>query len=180
MRRFAGVFILFFGIIVLPSHILAQGGDTLDPKISKEVAAFRQKIGKEKSGGMNRQLWITFRVDTFTIQKSLEKRLQEATERYDSGFAWSDAISAYNEMIGKYYGELLDTMIEVDRQFLEESQQRWLGYKQAEQVLNQIIGRKEYNKSGLVNEGYEYQRMFELNKDRAVELFRYLARVNNR
>ena len=129
---------------------------------------------------MDKDLWVTFRVDTFMIQKTLDANLKEASERYDASFAWSDAVSAYNEMIGRYYNLLMEKMIEIDRPYLEASQKDWLEYKQSEQILNQIIGRKEYNKSGLVNETYEYRRMVNINKDRAVELLNYLLRSNNR
>ena len=175
------------GIMVLCASLLnqnplcAQDSITDDPVILKEAAAFRSKIEKEKTGkDIDRDLWIAFRVDTFTIQKKLEAQLKDASERYDASFAWSDAVSAYNKIIGEYYNTLMDKMIEIDKPYLQNSQQSWLEYKQAEQVLNEIIGRKQYNKSGLINETYEYQRMLEINKHRATELLNYLLRINNR
>ncbi len=152
--------LLFLGSLFLENSLIAQDSAKVDPAVLKEAAAFRSKIEKEKTGkDIDRDLWITFRVDTFTIQKALEARLKEVSERYDASFAWSDAVSAYNRMIGQYYDSLMEKMIEVDKQYLQHSQQNWLEYKQAEQVLNEIIGRKEYNKSGLINETYEYRRM---------------------
>ncbi len=182
MRRF-----FFEGLIIcvtifcMPGSIHAQDSLSNDESVLKEAAAFRAEIEKEKtSHDLDRRLWVDFRVDTFTIQKTLQAELNAATGRYDAGFAWSHAVNAYNKMAGTFYNQLMERMIEVDKQYLQNSQESWLAYKQAEQILNQIIGRKQYNKSGLINETYEYERMLEINKRRAIELFNYLLRVNNR
>ncbi len=184
MKRFSGFcIVLTLTVILFPGILNAQDDLNVlqDQRFEKEIADFRSSIQKEKlDKNMDRELWIAFRVDTFTIQKTLDADLKLAAERYDATFAWSEAISAYNEMIGRYYNLLMDKMIEVDKQYLQQSQQKWLEYKQSEQVLNQIIGRKEYNNSGLINENYEYRRMLTINKRRAAELLGYLLRVNNR
>ncbi len=180
-RLYGFLMVLALSGIVMQEYIFAQSDNQVDPDVLKAAEIFRARIEKEKTGqDIDRALWVSFRVDTFTIQKTLEARLKNATERYDASFVWSDAISAYNEMAGKYFDLLMQKMIEVDQKYLQQSQQSWLEYKQAEQILNEIIGRKEYNKSGLVNETYEYSRILNINKNRAAELFNYLLRVNNR
>ena len=184
MNRLNGIYMLLAVISIFFQNSLnaQETENTADKDLVQEVAVFRAKVAKEKiSSDMDKNLWVNFRVDTFTIQKTLEAHLANATARYDASFAWSDAVSAYNEMIGRYYNLLMEKMIEIDRPYLEASQKDWLEYKQSEQILNQIIGRKEYNKSGVVNnETYTYTRMLNINKERAVELFHYLLRANNR
>ncbi|HYW95123.1 MAG TPA: hypothetical protein VE870_06020 [Bacteroidales bacterium] len=184
MNRLPVICLLMTIMGLLPFNGLKAQDDTKaeDVTINREIAAFRVKIEKEAiNENFDKALWVNFRVDTFRIQKTLEANLQEATGRYGASFIWSDAVAAYNEMIGRYYDLLIEKMIEVDKKYLQQSQQSWLEYKQSEQILNQIVGRKQYDKTGITGrENYEYLRMVEINKDRAVVLFQYLLRSNKR
>lgn len=123
------------------------------------------------------QLTISFQVDTFKIEERWKLFLD--IDYSTSGMVKYTVLAEgeYRQLVDQLYQLLLSKLNNKDQNTLIEAQNNWLQYSASERELNSILSKEEYSDGGSIQVVYIASRNLDVNKQRALELYRYLLRL---
>lgn len=168
---------LAFGINSLcqtPRQLTKADSVQIESEVDMKAQKFKDSLKENIQYKEN--LHIEFSVDTFKIEK--RKKLKLDIDYSTTGMIIStlDANREYDKLLNKYYQLLLTSLNEEDKEVLKKSQRNWIEFRDSELELNTALMSKYYSGGGTIQGVIAAYRVFEITKNRVIELFHYLNR----
>ena len=131
---------------------------------------------KKYFNDFDKQLTINFKIDTFRIEKLLEKRFKIDFSITGMFRAIIDAELEYDTLLNKYFQLLINKLDVSDKDILIQSQRNWIQFRDSERKLNDEISKDDYSGGGSSQRVIIASRYIEITKKRVLELYGYLTR----
>jgi hypothetical protein len=173
--------LLFCGVSVYAQDLTKRDSIRLVKEVNTEVEIFRRKLAKElaeNSMYANNDIEIAYRVDTFKIEKFLQKRRDIDYTTWDMVDAINNAFFEYSTLTGKYYQMLLKKLSETDKEVLQTAQINFMKYVEAEMKVAALLYFEEKYGGGGTEQRIDYAyKGLEFAKQRLQELYQYLSNI---
>ena len=148
-------------------------------EIDNDAIKLRQKLTVlDYLSDFERQLSIDFKIDTFRIERMLQKRMEIDYSTAGIVKATYDAEAEYDKLLNKYYQWLLKKLNDSDKEYLKQSQRNWLQFRDSERKLNAEVSKDEYSGGGTMQRVIVAGEYLDLTQRRVIELYGYLIRFN--
>jgi uncharacterized protein YecT (DUF1311 family) len=179
MKHFFLVSICFFAGYLAhgqnnePRDITPQILEKLKAEVERDVPAFRKKI--QKNYWSNDQM--EFAVDTFRIQRLLEKRMHIDYTTMGMNTTVEEMGKSYDVLLNKYYKKLKSALQPEDQKTLVTAQKAWLAYREAESKLIITMTADQYSGGGTIQSNISVGSITDLLVVRTLEIFNYYDRI---
>lgn len=144
----------------------------LNAKVEKLAIDFKKKLIKEQTSGSD--FWTTFKVDTFRIERYVDLRMEKDYSTQGMNFAMREGETRYDKLLNNYYKMLLQKMKAEDKKLLVEAQKAWLDFRDKEIKLTSKLLSPEYTGGGTMYSNIVTGKIYQLTKDRVLELAQHL------
>lgn len=174
---------LSISLAFLSTTVLAQGLDSKEFEQAKKQLKFsvdsliKNKPLDDYNGGWIAKLEKEFYIDTFYIENLWQLEIRYNGSTLGMNEATHRAEQAYDKLLNKYYGKLLNAMQGEDKTKLKISQRNWIKFRDSEKEFNYTINKEKYNGGGTIHSLFVSGKRVELNKQRLFELYHYLDRL---
>lgn len=138
-------------------------------EVEKEVPLFEKKIRKQ---GLT-EIVIEFSIDTFRIERCLEKRMELDYTTYGMNEAVREMEAGYDKLLNNYYNKLLKSLNDRDKKILLKAQKAWLAYRDSETDLIATMTKEEYSGGGSIQSNIATGSKADLTVKRALAIFDY-------
>ena len=177
------IFILSFvainNVLTAQSPVEINDADLAKYKqeIQTEAQKLKQKLLKnDYLSDFNKNISVAFQVDTFLVERLLSKRISVDYSTAGMMKAAYDSETEYDRILNKYYLLLLGKLNDSGKEILKQSQRNWIRYRDGERKINNEIAKDVYSGGGSIQRIIVASRYNDITKQRAIELFNYLAR----
>lgn len=178
---------LIFVFVLTTNLVFAQSPEGISDtvlirykqEIQKESQKLRQELlNKENLYDCDKQITVDFQIDTFLIERLLNKRVSSDYSTAAMTQAAYDSEKEYDKLLNKYYQLLLKKLNDSDKELLKQSQRNWIRYRESERKLNSEISKDEYSGGGTIQQIFIADGYAQITKKRVIELFYYLSRIS--
>ncbi|WP_167353205.1 lysozyme inhibitor LprI family protein [Pedobacter steynii] len=161
-----------------PKEIPEQDLVKMKLKIHKEVDAQYKKLleNPDKDNYMSKTA-MDFQMDTTRIEQFMKQRIAIDYSTMGMVQASYDAEKEYDQLLNKYYQQLLKLMETRDKPLLIEVQRNWLKYRDSERKMNALLTEEKYSGGGTIQRVILAAAYLEITKKRVFELQGYLDRI---
>lgn len=124
-------------------------------------------------------LYIEFTIDTFRIERLLEKKNAADYTTWGLRVAKDEWAYSYDELLNKYYRKLLFKLDNADEEILKQAQRNWIEFRESEKELIRLLAEEKYSGGGsiqMINISYLSA---ELTKKRVLEIYEHLREVRD-
>ncbi|MGC4104405.1 lysozyme inhibitor LprI family protein [Ferruginibacter sp.] len=164
---------LFFNAACAQTEITPELIQKLKKDIELQVPALKKKLEKQKTGDVE----IEFIVDTFRIEKLMEKCVALNYADFSMRDAGYKAAEGYDSLLNKYYKKLMAVLKGDDKKVLQQAQKNWLAFRDSETNLVETISKDEYSGGGTMQQLSEASMYLDLIKSRVFALFSHYTRA---
>ncbi len=178
------IFVLLMMSVIFQLNYAQSPREINDDELAKyqkeirlDAIKLRQKLSKEEyDESLNKEFSIEFQIDTFCIERLLEKRI--AINYSTAGIirATYEAEMEYDKLLNKYYLMVLKRLKATDKPVLKQAQRNWILFRDSERIFNSSISKDEYSGGGTMQRVLVSNRNFEMTRERVFELIDYLKR----
>lgn len=152
-----------------PTNTASQLKNSDVAKLKKDIANFRTKYKAANSYAEESE--IAFAVDTFSISRAEELRMDEDCSTIGMSEAISDSSKDYDVLLNKYYKKLSAKLSGEAKDNLVKAQRAWLAYRDADSKLaSSVFYGEDHGSMAIILVAGNYN---ECIKKRVVELFNY-------
>jgi uncharacterized protein YecT (DUF1311 family) len=172
----------FFAIVLfgLQLNCFAQTSTTAMPDVTAEVQLKLKQEVETEIPGFKKQLekfkvdtaTITFKIDTFRVERLMQKWVSLNYSDYSMKEATLAAARSYDALLNKYYKKLNKSLKPADRKKLTDAQKTWLAYRDSEQQLILAVDNEAYS-GGSIEGLTDIASFLDLVKQRTIMLFEY-------
>lgn len=148
-------------------------------KLEKAATHMRGRMEAETKDYLsetNKKLTIDFAIDTFKVEQLLRFKLDHDYSTQGMTQATYDAEVGYDQLLNRYYQQLMQKMNAADKKLLRRSQRNWLAFRDSERAMNAALAKEEYSGGGTIQQLFIASRHLNLTKHRVLELYAYLSR----
>lgn len=180
--------LLLISILFTTLNCLGQGNfyetNNDSVRIESEIKLAYQSLKdslEESSKGYEedflKALHYEFALDTLRIEKRLKLKREIYTSSKTLMYSNIYARQKYELLLNKYYQRLLKKFEESDRQILVHTQKNWLEFRDSEITLNNLLAQEPYVDNGLIQNLFRSARPLDLTRNRVIEIYHYLRRI---
>lgn len=152
-----------------PQEVTPAVKQKLVAEINKQAEGFKKSLAKKNLN----QYEIEYSVDTFKIDRLIERERDIDPSTAGQIFAIDESIKGYDALINKYYKLLLGILDEEDKKTLIAAQRAWITFRDAEAKLRGLQYEKKYTGGGSMYAVIRVSDQAELIERRATELYNY-------
>ncbi len=164
----------------LAKPVIAVSETMEDDSLDKLVAVLKHDLEqKEYLSDFEKEISISFQLDTFRIEKQLQKNIEKDSSTAGMVQAAYDAEKNYDLLLNKYYQVLLNKLNASDREALKLAQRNWVYFRDSERKLSNGLVKEEYSGGGSLQRLVVAADYLDLTKKRVVDLHKYLLRFNS-
>lgn len=146
--------------------------------VEREVIKLRQELQSgEYYSDYIKNLTISFKIDTFRIERWFAKRLSADFTTMGMVKATTDLEAGYDALLNKYYQILISKLNLEDQTLFQQSQRNWLKYRDSERIFNLEISKEQYSGGGTIQRLNVVSRYQDITKQRVLEIYYYLTRL---
>jgi uncharacterized protein YecT (DUF1311 family) len=131
---------------------------------------------EEYDSDFAKQVSVEYQIDAFKIDQLLARRIDIDYSTSGMVTATYEAESEYDDLLNKYYQQLLAKLSGEDKAVLRQSQKNWLQFRDSERELNSLLTKDEYSGGGTIQRTIGSDCELELTKARVKGLVDYLLR----
>lgn len=143
-------------------------------KLKKDISDFRAKY--KAANSYAEELEIDFAVDTFSITRAEELRMDEDCSTIGMAEAIRDSSKDYDVLLNKYYKMLTGKLRGDAKNNLVKAQRAWIAFRDAESKLaTSVFYGEGHGSMAMILDAGNYN---ECIKKRVVELFNYCNNAN--
>jgi len=150
--------------------ISRQDSINIENIISVEIDNLKNKLLKENR--LEQQ--ITFILDTLRIERKMALQIEKDYSTAGMINAGSTAIDSYDELLNKYYMQLLKTLDNDDQTLLRQAQRDWLKYRDTELEFNGTFTEYKNTGGGTMYGPLALSRVLEITRQRVLDIYSYL------
>lgn len=168
--------ILFLNVIVVaqnPTEINEKNLGKIRSEVEAETIALKNTLEIANSSKSQ----IEFCLDTFRIERLLEKRIALNNSDFDMREAILVCAVQYDSLLNKYYKKLLSTLKGNDKQILISAQKSWLAFRTNEMKLINTISKPEYSGGGTINQLGDASEYMDQIKQRVIIIYSHFRRA---
>ena len=170
-----------FGFTQESRELTTQDLEKIIRETNKQVEQFRIEWSYQASRHcVDYRLAIEFKLDTFKIERIQERKLEidfSTTGMLNSTY---EVIDEYDKLLNKYYKTLLGKLTEKDTNVLRKAQKNWIQFRDSEIELIETIGKEKYSGGGTIQSLIGASRIYELTKERLLDLYNYLRSIDTK
>lgn len=141
-------------------HFLLLAGLFLFNQLSAQITPEQRADTKAKAEAETQQFkktltgWadkdIEYAVDTFRIQRIMEKTMDADYSTHGMNNAVNELTAAYDKLLNKYYKLILTKLSTADKQIFITAQRSWLAFRKAEENLILMLSKDQYSGGGTI------------------------------
>ncbi len=170
---FIGLLLFFESVGQTPTEVTSELQKKIKLDIEKEIPKLKQQREKGKVDPVE----IEFTLDTFRVEKFMEKYIELDFSDFGMRDAAYKAANLYDSLLNKYYKKLLSILKGDDKKILVQAQKAWLAFRDNETKLVETISKDEYSGGGTLQQLTESSEYLELIKQRTITIFEHYARA---
>ena len=165
--------ITFSQTLAEPVEVTSDLLITLKQNIERDIPRMKKQL---EIAGEN-DIQIEFSLDTFKVERLLDKMVTLDYSDVGMGNAINEAAKNYDILLNKYYNKLLTLLKGDDKKALITAQRYWLSFRDSETKLVETISKDEYSGGGTVQQLIESTGYFNLIKSRTITIFEHYVRA---
>lgn len=142
-------------------------------EVDSEAKELMKKLNSMKEDSNYIDINIEFTVDTFRIERYLEKVMDIDYSTSGMSRAVIEATSKYDLLLNKYYQYLIKQLLPKDKEKLREAQRAWVNFRDKESDLHRLLRDEHYSGGGTIQGNILVGKNHGLVKQRAIELYHY-------
>lgn len=150
--------------------ISRQDSIKIEKMITVEIDNLKNKLKTENR--LEQQ--ITFTLDTFSIERKMKLQLEKDYSTAGMINAGSTAIDSYDELLNKYYKQLLKTLDNEDQIFLKQAQRDWLRYRDSELEFNKTFTAFKNTGGATMYGPLALSRVLGITRQRVLDIYSYI------
>lgn len=170
------LFILFFVLhfsFIQAQNISLEDSLKIENQINKEVALLKKNLLKDNKSDHI----IQFTTDTLKIEKRMELRLEVDYSTAGMIVAGGNATNDYDDLLNKYYRQLLKVLDSEDRALLRQAQRDWITYRDSELEFNGTYTAYKNTGGATMFGPLALSRVLQITRQRVQDIYSYLHLV---
>lgn len=165
------------GICSAQQQTLIKAHNELMEEVERGVSELKQELERgEYFSDYEQNLTISFKIDTFRIERLFAKRLCVDYTTVGMVQATIELEAGYDMLLNKYYRILKGKLDMEDQELLLQSQRNWIKFRDSERIFNSEISKDKYSGGGTIQRLHVASRYQLITKERLLEIYHYLTR----